>query len=611
MNNAILQKNLHLFSKRFEQLHKGLIAIPIPSTPPKGIELCVAKNNEQTALFEKSYMHSSYNPSSESKKIIQSTELSKADSIVFYGVGLGYAAIECALQHPSKTIIIIEPNPEYILFAFSILDWTSVLNHSSLVFLIEAPQQTVITVIEQYGLKECFFVVQKTIMQHAINYFANIQTLIERNKDKQAVNMKTLEKFSTLWLSNMCKNISIISKLEGIQKYENKANDIPACILAAGPTLDTILPHLHEIKKRCILICVDTALRACLSVGVQPHFIILVDPQYWNARHIDGLSAPESILITESAAYPSAFRFNCKEILLCSSLFPLGKYIENFSGKKGTLAAGGSVATSAWDFARFIGCTQIYMAGLDLSFPDKKTHTKGSTFEERSHAESKRLSPTETALAQVLYNVHTEKSFDYLEREVITDARMKLYAWWFESKCSAYSNIQTFSLSNKSLSIPGIKVSNIQRVLNLPLAQIEIDDFKKTQSNNQAIISTTEIIEALLNDFTSLETAINKGISLCNKHCKSDREYESILASLTKVDSEISNSSAKDIVSLVFPTDEKLQSIIQEKLPIIPPPPPKGTYALAAQYNIDKAKILYELIKKSIDFNIHYLRKNA
>ncbi len=611
MKNDLLEKNLTQFSKRFEHLHTALLALIPTYSQPEGVELFTAKNSEISATFKNNYIHSSYNPSAEAKKLILSNEVHSSDSIVFLGVGLGYAPIECAKNYTNKTIIIVEPNPFYILLSFSVLDWSSVFEHSSLVFLIEAPQQTVITILEQYGLHDCHIIAQKILMQHAGEYFENIQKLIERNLNKQSINMRTLERFSTLWLSNMCKNFAHIEKLPGINKYEKKANNLPACVLAAGPTLDEVLPHLHEIKKRSIIICVDTALKACLSVGVQPHFILLVDPQYWNARHIDGLQAPESIFITESAAYPSVFRFPCKEILLCSSLFPLGKYAEKFTGKKGELAAGGSVATSAWDFARFIGCKEIYMAGLDLSFPGKQTHTKGSTFEEKSHIESAKLKTSETFLSKVLYNPHTEKAFDYNGKETITDARMKLYAWWFESKCATFKNIKTYSLSSKSLAIPLIEAVKITHLLNLQEAPQDIENFINTKNIHTKPEITENILESLLKDFSSLSNTINKGIHICNKHYKNDNEYEKAIHTLSEIDMLIYDSSAKNIVSLVFPNSDTLQSIIQEKLPYAPPPPPKGTYAVAAQYNIDKTKIVYELIKKSIDLHLHYLRKNT
>ncbi len=611
MNEILLEKNLTLLSKRFEHLYKALLPISKDTHTPCGIEIIEAKNKELSATYDNAFLHSAYNPSAEAKKLMQTSDVCNAESIVFFGFGLGYSVIECARQHKNKTIIVIEPNLQFVLLAFSTMDWTDVFAQESLVLLFEAPQQTVITILEHYGLNDCFFIAQNAIMQHALPYFTNLQTLIQRNKDKQAINMRTLERFSKLWLSNMCKNISHVEALEGIMRYEKKAENLQACVLAAGPSLDAVLPYLAEIKKRCILICVDTALRACLNAGVEPHFILLIDPQYWNARHIEGLQSPESILITESAAYPSVFRFKCKEIILCSSLFPLGKYIENFSSPKGELAPGGSVATSAWDFARFIGCKSIYMAGLDLSFPNKKTHTKGSTFEEKLHMEAKKTSTVETALSRVLYNKHTEKSVDYNGKATITDARMKLYAWWFESKCMANPQVKTFSLSNESLAIPGIQPIELQNLLQLMQNTVEIQKFVNIQSTEKKELIPGFIQKSLLQDFSALEEIIDNGIRLCKRRYTTDVEYEKVLKKLNDIDCKIATSTAKDVVSLVFPSPDQLREIEEKELPQKPLAQPKSTFKEGAQHNIQKSQLIYNLIKKGIDLHIYYLLKNT
>lgn len=577
---------------------------------PEGITVDTAKNGEITASFDGNFLHSAYNPGGEAKKFAQSNAVNKADCIVFYGVGIGYGAIACAEYHKAKTLIIAEPNPQYILWAFSLLDWEPVFKLASIVFLIDAPQQSVIAIIEHFGLNESIFITHRTIMQHAEKYFTDLQTLVERNKDKQSINQRTLEKFSILWLSNMCKNMRHIAKLDGIRKYQDKAGDLPSCVLAAGPTLDAILPYLHDIKKRCILICVDTALRACLAAGVQPHFIILVDPQYWNFRHLAGLNAPESILITESAAYPSVFRFVCKETVLCSSLFPFGKYIEKFTGNKGELSPGGSVATTAWDFARFIGSKNIFMAGLDLSYPHKKTHATGSTFEQRMDSESKKLAPTETANARILYNAHTKYSQNNKGESTVTDARMELYAWWFESKCAKYPNIHTFTVSPDALYIPGISLCNTEDILTLPDNEQAVQMFCDIKDCNAYTGDIQTISDALYNELYALKNIVQKAICICKKDTKTDTECENILHELNQIDKEIYSNSVKSIVSLVFPTENQLQKLMAENLPEEPPLPPAGTYRDAAKYNILKSQTVYDALQAGIDMYLHYLQKN-
>ena len=45
-----------------------------------------------------------------------------------------------------------------------------------------------------------------------------------------------------------------LAELDGIKRFINKAENLPFVILAAGPSLEQIIPHLEEIKKRAVTI---------------------------------------------------------------------------------------------------------------------------------------------------------------------------------------------------------------------------------------------------------------------------------------------------------------------------------------------------------------------
>ena len=73
-----------------------------------------------------------------------------------------------------------------------------------------------------------------------------------------------------------------------------------------------------------------------------------------------------------------------------------------------SLSAGGSVATTAWDFARFIGCNPIIMAGLDLAFTQNKTHSLACKFEKDAMFLSNRFLTLEKASYKMLDVRNTE-----------------------------------------------------------------------------------------------------------------------------------------------------------------------------------------------------------
>ncbi len=566
--NSILNRNIILFQKRLPLLYQAYeaeIERILKLEKPFELEQCsvsLSHSGHPTAQENGMMLHSSYNPETEAAKLREIPGLKEKEAFVFLAFGLGYGPISLAKLFPGKTLILIEPDMNRVLWSMQFLDFSPVFTRSALICLFGAAHNECIGVLERIGIQNCFILTRTQHTMHEQNYFTGLLELIERNKQKKEINDNTLEKFGRLWLKNSVANALLLDGLDTIQEVKDIFPSSRSFILAAGPTLEEVLPFLKEIKKKAVLICVDTALRSCLSAGVEPDFIILVDPQYWNARHIDGLSALNSILITEIAAYPSVFRFPCRRILLCSSLYPFGQYIEKHKGVFGNLAAGGSVATTAWDFAQWIGSNEIYFAGLDLSYPDKKTHVKGSTFEEKAVRTARRISTAETASAHALFSAPALYERNYEGNIVQTDSRMKLYAWWFESRCSS-SSIQTFTVTKKSLVIPGI--------LYTPLTEfLLLEDIKPVTVKLPAPPTKSSIrliIENLQMAVAEAALQIHRGITLCSQAPKllydTDKQ-EKLLTELQEIDAYISSSEIKNTISLVFPGKRRLSEILEQ-----------------------------------------------
>lgn len=611
--NSIWNKNITLLKKRFPYiigqlnlaslLDKTDITGEIPQKLKAPLEIVPSRvQGFPTAKEGGKYLHSAYNPLREAEQAAKALHDSVKNPFgaAFFGAGLGYTALAYARLFPSDTVIIAESDIRYFLTALSVIDWADFFSSKNIVLALCLPPDQVITLIEQCGgFNHILISENKAQTFHAEEYFTALNALIERNRQKLKINNSTLEKFSLLWQRNSCKNLYHLAEKDGINIYKNKLNPkVPALILAAGPTLAQTLPFLKELKKRTVLIAVDTALRACLKSGVEPDFIILADPQYYAYRHIAGLSSPSSVLVTESAAYPPVFRFNCRKIVMCSSMFPLGKFVESKLGSKGTLSAGGSVSTTAWDFARTIGAKDIVFSGLDLGFPDYETHIRGSTFEEKIHQTSNRLNPAEKAGAAYLFGAGAETAADYSGKQILTDGRMKMFAWWFESKQAEYASdsVVSYSLSERSLKIPGFKVLDIKKLLALPELTHEKEDFfnssesnKDTAENKEKFTAVMNMIHQGLNELYSLadegEALSVKAISL-----KDAQNKKNFALKLSQIDAKITASQFKDIASLVFPTESQLEKIFKDTV--------FSKDELTATF--ERSKLIYGLVKKSV-----------
>ncbi|MBQ7538566.1 MAG: motility associated factor glycosyltransferase family protein [Treponema sp.] len=634
--------------------------IPLHLLAP--LEILPSKQNIPTAKEGGKFLHSAYNPLREAEQAASSAHSSISDcsGCLFFSCGLGYAALSYARLFPRDTIIIAEPDPRYFFTALSLVDFAPLFSHENFIIALGTGIDSVVSLVEHTsGLKHTALSENQAQSAHAADYFNALRSLIERNKRKVDINASTLEKFSKLWLKNTCRNINYLRDLEGISIFKDSCPpDLPCLILAAGPSLEEVLPHLAELKKRSLVIAVDTALRACLASGVEPDFIVLTDPQYYAWRHIGGFKSPSSILITESAAYPAVFRFECKKIVLCASLFPLGSYIESKIGSKGALVAGGSVSTTAWDFARFIGAKEIFAAGLDLGYPGLQTHIRGSTFEEAIHTKSSRLSPAEKQGSGLLFGANMSLEEDYSGNKILTDSKMKMFAWWFESKQEEFKDkIQSYSLSEKSLKIPGFKVAELRELLNraemlsekekflhkgtfvpksteggtggspvegaaenasavgargigsdgeasktcekgffATLARVSAKAVPEPPSPSNDSISFDTALENLKSGLAELYATARKGLRLAEEGIKSSNPQKAI-AELEKIDSQILHSEYKEIASLVFPAEKRLTELFKNLPPLRD----------EVKNSLQKSKVIYKELMSSITQYQKYL----
>lgn len=526
---SIWNKNIALFSSRFPSffclIEKEINFFSEKVETEKEAELYPfwevfnAKNGTISVKENSHPLHSAYNPEREAESLIslRKSEIENATALVFNGFGLLYAPIKAAALFPKKTLILIEPDINRFLAALLFTDAEKLFTHNSLILACGIPTNEVITLLSQNGILNSVFFSNSSQTEHAKSYFLELSLLVERNRNKEKINNATLEKFRSLWFRNSKRNIYTTATAESVDIYKNKAKNLPFLVLGAGPSLKNILDSLNELKKRMIIVCVDTALNALLKKDVQPDFIVLTDPQYWAYRHIAGLKSPESILITENVAYPSVFNFECKKIVCCKSQIPVAHFFEEYCGNQSYLGSGGSVASCAWTFAEFSGADRIFLCGLDLSFPKKQTHIKGSTFEQGVFKTSSKIKPAETASLPLLFggNVILEKDFN--KNPVLTDQKMKMFAWWFESSIAKCKTAKTFTLSPEGLYIPGVEVFDLKNLFSLSdissqkkeFLELSEPDFKKEEKKIN--------FEKAKNAFNG---ELNKACELCSKALK-------------------------------------------------------------------------------------------
>ncbi|MDR1618555.1 MAG: DUF115 domain-containing protein, partial [Treponema sp.] len=339
----------------------------------KDILIRDAASGDPTMIIRGIHVHSNRDPRREGRRAAEGA--AGEGPLVILGFGLGYGAEAAALLDPDRPLIVVERHVTVLRRALECRDLSRFLAPGKIVFVPGGSGEAAGAALRLFEGRDPAErpALLKNRALTALNegWYAAVEHRVSVQASRDDVNTATLRRFGKRWVRNLAKNMTAIRDIPGISGLAGLAAapagrgpaasaaaedpPIPVFLAAAGPGLDRAGPLLGEIAARCIVVAVDTSLRFILRHGVDPDFVLVVDPQFWNSRHLDRTDAAGVRLIAESAVYSPVLRHPFRETFLCGSLFPLGRFIEERVDPKGELGAGGSVATTAWDFARMLG----------------------------------------------------------------------------------------------------------------------------------------------------------------------------------------------------------------------------------------------------------------
>lgn len=406
------------------------------------------------------YLCSKVDPHREAERLVHSYLDGAEQLVVLFGMGLGYHLQEMLRMNSGAHFVIVEPDLELFAEILKTRDLSDILLSKNVTLLIE-PQGIDFDELSPHpsAVNTRQVVLRPYRALYATKAHKAVQDFQAYVNGKR-INIATLRRFDRLWTKNTFKNCHYFFTRGGVSILRGRFRGLPAIVVAAGPSVEQDLPLLKQHSRNSVLIAVDTVLNTLLNRGIHPDFVVTVDPQLINSHHLASLVIPPGtyelpVLVADPAVYPTVLRTYRGEVLITSSVFSPGRIIEQFAEIKGSIAAGGSVATAAFDLARIMGADPIILMGLDLSFSGGKTHISGSYVERYIQSYAYRLKPilnfTETYIRGGSPEVLTDKS----GTAVLSDRRMLLYRNWFERQIR-YETTTVLNATRGGLSIEGI-----------------------------------------------------------------------------------------------------------------------------------------------------------
>jgi hypothetical protein len=551
-----------------------------------------------TAQLDGAYLHSRYDPRKEAARLLEAGLGKPPAGAVFLGFGLGYLPEAFAAALPGRRLAVVEREPALFRQALVARDLAGLLALPEASWHIgEEPEEVVMGLDDEVPGTPALLRLRPVYLR-GLAYYRKLEALVQSLVDRREVNVNTLRRFGRLWVRNLLSNLELFLRSPGASRLEGLFTGLPALLLAGGPSLDSVLARLPELSERLVLVAVDTSFRLCLPTGVRPDILVTVDPQYWNTRHLDWADLEGTILVSEPSAHPRTFhRPELPPLYFISSFFPIGQLLEGITGPKGRVGAGGSVATTAWDLARLTGASPLYLAGLDLGYPGRRTHARGAFFEETAHALAGRLAPAEQHGFLALTDAGLFPMASASGGVTASDRRMVIYKWWFENQLKQHPGL-TRSLSAQGIRIEGLQLCALEPLLELPAIRPQIGARLRDLRSRPAPRSPAGLeararnaLAELAGDLSRLEGLARRGRQLAGRLAPGDRRSAE---ELNGVDGQILRLASRQVAGFLF------QPLIRKILE-----GGSGTYREAVELSSE----LYEELADSAGYQAALIRR--
>ena len=411
------------------------------------------------------FLHDQNDPEKEIPLFLEMVPEDADGVVLLTGMGLGYTPM-AILRHRKhiRYLAVFDLSLDIFLMGLRHMDLTKMLSDPRLILCFD-PEPDLETVLEKANL------VLQLENIHDLKHlptFALNRKAYERLGDEvfSFANQYNLGGGAILgggktYTRNRLKNMTAMYRNCIVQNLMGKFKDIPAILVAGGPSLDKNIQFLTDAKGRAVIFAVDSVLPALVANGICPDFMTAIDPyELIYEKFADALPyMGETSLIASCWVTPKVPKIFSPEKIFWTFA---GRNMENWLMEMmgGTLPTGGASTVAHLNLAAAIlmGCSPIVFVGQDLSY------TTGS-----SHA-------VHTSLKQdrAVKNLLNSKDLMWAEEinggKVPTDRKMLNFKKYFEHLICQYPGLY-INATFQGVKIEGTEAMDLDRVIQIYCSQ--------------------------------------------------------------------------------------------------------------------------------------------
>lgn len=466
-------------------------------------------------------LNSAYNPAEEAKRWVDQYNFTNINSIVsMYGFGNGVFAREILQRLGEQDLLLIyEPSADIFNFVLHQYDLSDILLSDKVVIGVEK--------INEFEFHNMLFA--SLGMNNINNQFRLVYPQYDKifpescilfwNELKEAhlhavTNINTERVFGVRMIENILNNLKFIRNSNTIADMEKIVpKDIPAIVVAAGPSVANQLDALKKAKGKAVIIAVDRIVDYLLDNGVEPDFIATLDAmkdvKYFTRR--DNLSIPLLCFMYSSS---EIMNIHQGRKIICNCTDYLVDLYQEHNHIPPQVNSSTSVATFAFTVCMKMGFQRIVLVGQDLAYEGNSTHAGG--------VEEKVIPWTET-MVEGIHGDRVRSRIDWKNLIV-----------WYEDMLTIFDGLEVIDAKDNGAKIKGTTVMSLQEALDryskpedkfqLDIEQVQPTFYKDDWKNIEHFFSgNLELLDEIISKSNEAKKIFEMLISESKKSLHSKR----------------------------------------------------------------------------------------
>lgn len=376
----------------------------IPASPPESSSshrLVRTPGGHATLLYgadsgQQGILHHTETPDEKKRDWWKRRFAEDPDLVVFHGLGLGYSIPEI-LERADRDVhfLIVEADTTTFRFCLALRDCLPLFRHPNIRIVLPRTAEEAGAITHDWltqtkaGSGRVRMLVDPPGMVPQPNFLHDWYDALAKKFPRMAETLAKGLRNEYPHPTNLATNWPLLQTRPGVGRLFGKMERCPAVVVGAGPSLDDDLSLIKEIEDRVLIVACDTALRPLLSHGVRVDFALAIDSSPRNHDHFKGLPETPFLPVLFGGVHsPLLEQYRDHAWIAATAPFPTVDLLEDLPGpskylrQKGTLVMNGSVGTGALDLAMRLGCSPIFLSGIDLAYSEGKDHARGTIYDE-------------------------------------------------------------------------------------------------------------------------------------------------------------------------------------------------------------------------------------